>query len=130
MLSFPDGTALRHAEWFVSNRLFISCDVLFCRFRWGWIRRSFRIRFAFRRTGWVRVSRRVGELVSKRAEGRGQGGAPHAMNDLAPCPRAATLSAPTRRDTRTPGDPPLSGAGRGPHPGARPAGGADVDLRC
>ena len=58
--------------------------------------------------GGVRVSRRVGELVSKRAEGRGQGGAPHAMNDLAPCPRAATPSAPTGRDTRTPGDPPLS----------------------
>jgi hypothetical protein len=55
----------------------------------------------------VRVSRRVDELVWKRAEGRGQGGAPHAMNDFAPCPRPATPSAPTRRDTHTPDDPPI-----------------------
>ena len=45
-----------------------------------------------------RVSRRVGELVSQRAGGRDTGGAPHALNDLEPCPRSATPSAPTGRD--------------------------------
>jgi len=76
----------------------------------------------------VRVSRRVGELVSKRAEGRGRGGAPHAMNDLAPCPRPATPSAPTRRDTHTPGDPHYLGPVVDPIPERRPAGGTCVDL--
>ena len=67
----------------------------------SWHRRE----LACSRTGGVRVSRRVGELVSEQAEGGGQGGAPHALNDLAPRPRPATPWAPTGRDTRAPGDP-------------------------
>lgn len=45
------------------------------------------------REGRKRVSRRVGGLVPERANGRGQGGAPYALNDLDPCPWSATPSA-------------------------------------
>jgi hypothetical protein len=70
------------------------------------------------------VSRRVGELVRKRAGGRGPGGAPHALNDPDSCPLAATPSAPTGRDTRSVVTHHCSYPALGALPeGARPAGG-------
>jgi len=77
-------------------------------------------------TGWKRVSRRVGELASKRAGAGGPGGAPHALNDLAHQLRSATPSAPTRRDTRAVGDPRHLGPLLGAIPELRPAGGTRV----
>jgi len=72
------------------------------------------------------ISRRVGELVSKRAEGRGKVG--HRMRCLAPCPPGCYAFG-RLCDGIPSGDPPLSGAGcRGLHPGARPAGGVCIWL--
>jgi hypothetical protein len=49
-------------------------------------------------------------------------GAPHALNDLGPLPRVCYASAPTWRDSRAPGDAPLSGPGSA-IPEQRPEGG-------
>src|SRR6185312_12980920 len=74
-----------------------------------------------------RVSRRVGRLVTEQAWGTGPCGDTRRLNDMDPCPRFATPSAPTRRDTRATRDPHFEAS-----PGAisepRPAGGPWLSL--
>ena len=75
-----------------------------------------RCRSAARRDERKRVSRRVGELASEGIGGQGSRWSTPRLNDLDPCPPIRYASGADVTGYPHPGEPPLSGPGRGAHP--------------